>query len=41
MHQPKEIDCWADENMSMHTFPLITSLYLTPQIAYNYFILLG
>ena len=32
---------WADENMCMHALPLITSLYLTPQIVCNYFILLG
>ena len=32
---------WADENMCMYALPLITSLYLIPQIAYNYFILFG
>ena len=32
---------WADENMGMYALPLITSLYLTPKIVCNYFILLG
>ena len=32
---------WADENMCMYALPLITSLYLTPQIVCHYFILLG
>ena len=30
-----------DENMCMYALSLITSLYLTPQIVCNYFILLG
>ena len=31
----------ADENMCVYAFSLTTSLYLTPEIVYNYFILLG
>ena len=38
MHQTKDID-YLD--MYMYAFPLTTSLYLTPQIVCNYFILLG
>ena len=30
MHQQKDIDWLADENMCMYALPLTTSLYLTP-----------
>ena len=32
---------WADENMCTYALLLTTSVCLTPQVLYNYFILLG
>ena len=37
----KTLTGWVDENMYIHAISLATSLYLTPQIVCNYFILLG
>ena len=31
MHQQKDIDWLADENMCMYALPLTTSVYLTPK----------